>query len=316
MTGAVHPLTLIVGASSRLGQVVVRQLLADGSRVRALTRAPAKLGMLRSLGAEVVQGDLRDRASLVAACRGVQRVLAATHSFFGHGPTGPSVVDRAGNMGLIDAACAAGVEHFVFTSVHGVRPDHPVDVFQIKHEVEDYLRACGLRWTILRPSAFMETLPAWQGDLILKRGVALILGDATQPVNFVTVQDVARYAVWALSDPGAAGQVVEIGGPENLTADQVVRVFTGLRGRPAVRIRIPVRLLRALAWCGRPFCSELSRRFATLFTHPEPVDASLPAAAHRFPQTRLEDWARDYFGKMQSSGRFPGTLAEELCHAR
>src|SRR5689334_17922493 len=110
---------LIVGAGGRLGGVVARRLLAEGTPVRALSRTPAKLADLRALGADVVAGDLRDPGSLARACAGVDVVLAAAHAFVGNaGGNVPTAVDDAGNRHLMDAAQAAGVRHFVLTSIH------------------------------------------------------------------------------------------------------------------------------------------------------------------------------------------------------
>ena len=76
---------LIVGASGKLGNAVAGKLLAQGERVRAMSRVPARLQGLRQLGAEVVAGDLRDEASLGRACEGATKVFAAAHSFLGTG---------------------------------------------------------------------------------------------------------------------------------------------------------------------------------------------------------------------------------------
>ena len=124
---------LIVGATGRLGSLVARKLLADGKPLRAMSRTPAKADALKKLGAEVVQGDLREPASLARACQGVDKVLAAAHAFEAQGDNNPQTVDGAGNRHLIDAARAAGVNHFVFTSILGVGPQVPLDFFRFKN---------------------------------------------------------------------------------------------------------------------------------------------------------------------------------------
>ena len=68
---------LLVGASGRLGSVVAELLLAQGKAVRVMTRTPFNLTHLKQQGAEVVHGDLRDPASLLRACQGVEQVVAA-----------------------------------------------------------------------------------------------------------------------------------------------------------------------------------------------------------------------------------------------
>jgi NAD(P)H-binding len=122
----------IVGASGRLGSTIARQLLSQGKRVRALTRTPAKLEHLKTMGAEVICGDLRDPASLLDACQRAEQVITTAHAGEGTGTNTPGRVDGEGNRQLIEAAKAAGVRHFVFITTHGARPDSPVDLFRFK----------------------------------------------------------------------------------------------------------------------------------------------------------------------------------------
>src|SRR5260370_15548785 len=119
---------LIVGASGRLGSVVVQRVLAQGKSIRVMTRAPRGLAYLKQQGAEIVSGDLRDRATLAGACQGVEQVLAAAHALDGKGDNNPRTVDDMGNRHLIDAAKAAGVKHVIFISVQGVSSDYPLEV--------------------------------------------------------------------------------------------------------------------------------------------------------------------------------------------
>jgi uncharacterized protein YbjT (DUF2867 family) len=76
---------LVVGATGALGRPAAQRLRAQGIGVRALSRHPEQATDLATLGAEVVQGDLTDRASLERACAGAQRVLACAHGLLGRG---------------------------------------------------------------------------------------------------------------------------------------------------------------------------------------------------------------------------------------
>src|SRR6266571_9391192 len=131
---------LIVGASGRLGSVVAQRLITQGKPVRVMTRTPLTLIHLKQQGAEVVSGDLRNPASLLSACEGVEQVLAAAHALTGKGDNNPQTVDDAGNRQLIDTARAAGVKHFGFLSILGASPDAPVEFFRIKYHTEILLR--------------------------------------------------------------------------------------------------------------------------------------------------------------------------------
>src|SRR3984893_2441831 len=154
---------LIVGASGRLGSVVAERLLAQGKAVRAMTRTPLNLAHLKQQGAEIVSGDLRNPASLLSACQGVEQVVAAAHALVGKGDNNPQTVDDEGNRHLIDAAKAAGVKHFIFVSVQGASPDSPLEFFRIKYRTEEYLRASGLNFTLLPSSAVIELCAQFLG---------------------------------------------------------------------------------------------------------------------------------------------------------
>ena len=287
-------MVLVVGASGFLGREVVRQLLADGRRVRAATRTPDKLADLRSLGAEVVAADLIDPASLVSACQGAGAVLVAAHSLTGVGKYSSRFVDDAGHHSLIDAAKAARVERFVYTSAMFASSDHPVDFFRSKSRVERYLAASGLDFTILRPSALME----WHvhdlfGKSLVEEGKATIFGKGDNPTNFVAAADVAASAVHALADPGAAGKTWEIGGPDNLSKRQVADLYRQMLGRPVTLRRVPRRALAIMAPLLRPFQPVLSRLMTLALwadTANQTFDVRTMALQDARPMTRVSDF--------------------------
>jgi uncharacterized protein YbjT (DUF2867 family) len=250
---------LIVGASGRLGSVVAQRLLAQGKPVRVMTRTPLNLAHLQQQGAEVVSGDLRKPASLMSACQGVEQVLAAAHALTGKGDNNLHTVDDVGNRQLIDAAKVIGVKHFVFMSVLGASPDAPLEFFRIKYRTEEYLRASGLSFTILRPNAFMDLWAQLVGQPIVEQGKTTIFGRGNNPINFVAVEDVARFVCAALEDPGAGNRVIEIGGPENLTLNQLAEIFEHVSGRQAKKRHVPLLMMRAMSILMQPVNPALSR---------------------------------------------------------
>ena len=152
-------MNLVVGATGLLGGEIGRQLVTEGKPVRALARStsdPARVGALQRLGIDLVQGDLKDRASLDAACQGATAVFSTASSTLTRQP-GDTIqtVDREGQLNLVDAAKAAGVEHFVFISFRH-NPDLWCPLEDAKRAVEQRLKASGLTYTILQASYFME----------------------------------------------------------------------------------------------------------------------------------------------------------------
>jgi uncharacterized protein YbjT (DUF2867 family) len=224
---------LIAGGTGRLGTLVVQKLHARGVSVRVLTRDPRRCEHLTGFVDEVVIGDVRDAASLGPACEGVDVVVSAVQGFAGPGRVTPQSVDDRGNANLIHAAADAGAS-MVLVSVVGAASDHPMELFRAKAAAEARLRDARIPWTIVRASAFAEL---WID--ILGKGV--VPGRGANPINFVSVADVAEGVERAVLDPATRGQIINICGPENITLNDLA----ALAGKPRPR-HIPRPFLRAL----------------------------------------------------------------------
>ncbi len=119
-------MNLIIGASGKLGSRIAGKLLQNGKAVRAVSRNPEKLSMLKSKDAEVVRGDLRHPSWMNDALREIRHVFIASHALVPPSRTNNmDTVDDEGNRHLIDAAKNAGVERIFFTSVYFAKPDAP-----------------------------------------------------------------------------------------------------------------------------------------------------------------------------------------------
>ncbi|MCB8939795.1 MAG: SDR family oxidoreductase [Ardenticatenaceae bacterium] len=285
---------LIIGGTGALGSAATRLLLQRGHKVRVMTRNPQSATALKKLGAEVVQGDLRDKASLARACDRVDGVLAAAHSIMGRGAESSVQVDSLGHKWLINVAQEAGVRHFVYTSAFGVSPTHPAEFYRIKHEVEQYLQHSGLAHTILRPTAFMESHAHMLiGQPILEKGKVQLFGQGENPRNFVAAQDVAQFAAMALTLPQMAGATIDIGGPENWTNMEVVRLYERLAGKRAKVSHVPLGMLRVMAGIVRPFHPGLSQVMKTSIwfdTTDQTFDPRPTLHKYPIPLTKLESW--------------------------
>lgn len=301
------PTILLVGSSGNLGALVLRLLLAEPRTVRALARTPAREAALRSLGVEPVRGDLGDHASLRPACEGMATVIATAHALIGRGRQGHERVDDQGHRALIDAAREAGVRHFIYTSVLGASPTHPLDFWRTKAAIEDYLKASGMDYTIMRPSAFMEThAHMLLGAGVLKNGKARILGKGDDRINLVAAADVARLIVRATSEARLRNRTIEIGGPDNLTRRQVVELYGRLAGvTPAVSC-MPIGVAKVLAAVLGPLHPGIGRVMRMAIVT-EGVNQSFDAAPllAEFPMslTRLEDFVRARVNESQQQRR-------------
>jgi NADH dehydrogenase len=230
---------LVAGGTGRLGTLVVSGLATRGLKVRVLTRDPARASHLVDVTAEVVRGDVRDRPTIERAMAGVDTVVSAVQGFAGPGRVTPASVDRDGNGNLIDAAVAVDAD-VVLVSVVGASSDHPMELFRAKHHAEQHLRASGVSWTVVRATAFVEL---W-ADIMAK---APVFGRGDNPINFVSVRDVAAVVERATVDTSLRGRILEVGGPENLTFNQLAAILGELRGRPRTIRHVPRAVLGVIA---------------------------------------------------------------------
>jgi uncharacterized protein YbjT (DUF2867 family) len=230
---------LIVGATGSLGGRITRGLLAKGKQVRILdrnnpmTEELARQGRantvqsLVDIGAQAVNGDLKDRASLKAALQGVETVITtATGTQRGGEDTVP-VVDLQGTLSLIEAARQAGVKRFIYTSAFGSAEGHPVPLLNIKGTCETAVQQSGMEFTILRPSIFMEV---WIGSVVglplMSNQPITLIGQGDHSHNFVSEADVAAFAIAAVDNPRAVNQCIDIGGPASYTWTEIVNAIS------------------------------------------------------------------------------------------
>ena len=287
---------LVVGASGALGRPTIKALLAHGIAVRGVCRHPEAAADLAAAGAEIVAGDLADRASIERALAGTTRVLAAANGLLGRGRWRSEAVDDAGHRDLIDAARAAGVERFVYTSASMAAPDHPIDFARTKYSIEQALAQSALTYAILRPTAFMEHhVHTFNGLNVLTKGKAQLVGPGTKRRNFVAASDVAQIAVRALLDEPLPFRRLDIGGPDHATNIEVAALYARAAGKALKVSHLPAAAARAMSVLVRPLHPGIARLMHLLSLPDDAFDETWRGAAEleaRFGLrlTRLEDF--------------------------
>ena len=274
-----------------MGTRLVGLLLAQRDQARVLTRDPRRAGHLPG-EVETITGDVRDPASLAAAVHGCKAVVSAVHGFAGPDSASPEAIDRAGNRALIHAATDAGVKHFVLLSVHGAAADHPISLHRAKYTAEQELRRSNLEFTIIRPTAFLETWLKIIGGTLTTKGYALVFGPGRNPINFVSVRDVAALVALAVGDKALNGETVEIGGPQNLGFATLAERLVESSGTPGRIKHIPLPMLRAMSVLARPFAPMFARHAkaaVVMNTTDMTFDTSVRARFPVLPRTTLED---------------------------
>ena len=251
---------LIAGGTGLLGTQVVRLLTAQGLPVRVLTRDPKRAQHLHGEHVELVTGSVQDSGAIARAVSGARIVISAIQGFSGVGDSSPRTVDLQGNTTLIQAARQAGVERFILVSVHGAAPDHPIELFRMKYAAEEVLKTSGLSWTIIRPTAYMETWANVIGEPLAETGKTRIFGRGTNPINFVSAYDVAQYVACAVQETSMHGERLEVGGPENLNMRQVAETIMRETKSSGKVSAVPLPMMRLMAVLMRPVNATLARQ--------------------------------------------------------
>lgn len=218
---------LSYGATGSQGAPVARRLLENGHQVRVMLRHPDKAESLKTMGAEVVQGDLGDLPSVLQANRGIKAVFIMLP--FGSGGNPVQMFQNA-----LQAAKEAGVGYIVF-NISGQTPKEPTGLPMLDYRIalEQMLGQSGIPSVILRPTAYMENLLGpWTLPTIQARDVVAYPVAANRPLSWVASEDVAALAVAALEHPQLAASVFDVGGPEALTGARIAESFSTALSRP------------------------------------------------------------------------------------
>ncbi len=295
-------MNLVVGATGMVGGEVCRRLAAQGQAVRAMVRTtsdPAKVEALRNLGVEVVQGDLRDRASLDAACRGAQAVITTASAMpFSYRPGENTVqnVDYQGTISLIDAARAAGVRRFIYTS-YSRQIDVDTPLGNAKRSVEKHLRESGLTYTILHPSFFSEVWLSPAVGFDHANAKATLYGTGETPISWISLRDVAAFAVTGLDSPAARNATLEMGGPQALSPLEVVHIFERVGGRPFEVQYVAVEALQAQKQAATDPMQESFAGLMLDLAKGGAIDMRETLLAIPLQLASVEDYAKQVMGK-------------------
>lgn len=274
-------LILVTGATGKQGGATARELLSRGWRVRALVRNPQKPEALalKGRGAELVQGDLDDRGSVERALQGATGVYSVQNFW----ETGREREVKQGRT-LAEAAKAARIEHFVYSSVGGAERGSGLSHFESKWEIEQYLHALRLPVTTFRPVFFMDNYesPAFRNGIL--QGQLAMGMRPDRKLQMIAVKDIGIFAAMAFEKPQEfLGKALEIAGDE-LTIPRAAEILSEAMGRPVRFVQQPIEQVRSF-----------SKEYADMYEwfDARGYKADIPALRKLHPKLKtFEEWAR------------------------
>jgi uncharacterized protein YbjT (DUF2867 family) len=223
---------------------------------------------LAGLGAEVVSGDLEDRASIEHVLQAVHGVFSV-QQFFEAGYEGQV---RQG-VQLADAAKAAGVDHYVYSSVGSAHRETGIPHFESKWEVEEHVRASGVPYTVLRPVYFMQNWEMMREPIL--GGTLPQPLDPGKPFQMIDADDIGVFAATAFENPdGWIGREVDLAGDE-LTMPEIAATFSRVIGRQVDYFQVP--------WEG--FEEQMGEEYAVMYRwfNDQGYEADIAALRDEYP---------------------------------
>jgi len=260
---------------------------------------------LKEWGAELIKGDLCYPESLPLALAGVDAVIDAATSR----PTDSESIKRVdweGKVSLIQAVKTAGIDRFIFFSILGNQNFPEVPLMEIKRCTELFLAESGLNYTILQPCGFMQGLISQYAIPILD-GQGVWITGTSSAIAYMDTQDIAKFAVRALSVPATERKTFPIVGTRAWSADEIIRLCERLSDKSAKIARMPLGVLRAM----RSFLGffqwgwNVSDRlaFTEVIASGKTLDAPMQEVYETFElsdqeTTTLEDYLKEYFSRI------------------
>lgn len=244
----------VLGAGSRTGRFLIERLARDGHEVRAPSRAD---------GVDLTQPD-----TLPGALAGMDTVISLVGASVNPAWRFPEqtfeAVDQDKNLALLEAARRAGVRRFVYLSVFGTYPPG-VRYVEAHRAVDEALAASGLSTTSVRPTGFFGSFDALFA--MARWGLAVRVGDGEAKTNPIHEADLAD----VIADQASEGpEVVDVGGPDVLTRNQITDLLFAAAQRTPRVIPLPLGLIRLQTALVRPFnrrIADLLVFFAHVLTH-------------------------------------------------
>ncbi|WP_437895573.1 SDR family oxidoreductase [Sorangium sp. So ce124] len=250
---------LVLGGTGLTGRRLVNVLLQEGFLVRCAVRNLDAARARLPAAAELVRGDIADRASIEEAARGCEAVFNCVHTLSpqkGAAPGETFVDTEVRGLENVVAACRLhGVRRVLYVTFLGITPDTRSIWARGRWKAEQMLLGSGLDVTILRPGqivgrggfGFETTLAN------ARRRVALILGSGRNRMQNIALDDLVHYLVRSLDEPRTFGRAFDVGGDVAFTTDEMVDVAARVLGRR------PPWKLHLLPWLLAPFAGLFER---------------------------------------------------------
>lgn len=239
---------LVTGSTGFLGRQVVQRLIETNHEVRVMVRRPGSESVFASPPGEVCYGNVSDPDALMEACRGVSEIVHLVAVIRG-GASQFDAINRVGTCNLVAAAREAGsVRRFVHLSALGAANAPDLRYLHSKWAGEREVVSGGIPYVIVRPSLIFgpgDEFTNAVAALVRALPVTPVIGSGNNRLQPIHVEDVAQCVALSLSGNVRGNRVVEIGGPNQLSYNEIVRIIARTLDRRRILMNVPTWKLRA-----------------------------------------------------------------------
>jgi len=276
----------VTGATGNQGGAVLRHLVSNGFRVKALLRNPSSDAGKRLIhpNVEIISGDLNNPHTYQHHLDRVDAVFC--NLSFKHG------VDKELNQGinLVNSAKESKVNYFLYSSVIGCDANTGIPHWESKFKIENQLKESGIAFTIIRPSSLYENL------LIPEVNKRILKGKLVLPINkdkvqqFISAEDIGKISTAIFSDPVKYNGKTLTVAAEQMDGVQMTVILSKAMGRTITYQKLPMIIARLVMG------KDLAKMFRWINENDALFVKDIAIVRNEFPgMLSLEDWVRTRF---------------------
>ncbi|MQF48641.1 complex I NDUFA9 subunit family protein [SAR202 cluster bacterium AC-647-N09_OGT_505m] len=240
---------LVTGASGFVGRSVVKALRTRGKEVRCFIRTPYREKTVADYHVEMAYGDILSLSALKGAMRGVDTVVHLVAIIREKRNENFDLINRRGTEIVTQAAREEGIRHFVHMSANGAQDNPSYPYLHSKWQGEQAVISSGLTYTIFRPSIqfgdgdeFINTL----AGMIKAFPLVPVVGLGKIRLQPISVDEVGAMISLVIDNPRFGGRTIEIGGPDQLTYNEIIDIIGRTLKVKRLRAHLPVPLMKVL----------------------------------------------------------------------
>ncbi|MBU0705311.1 MAG: NAD(P)H-binding protein [Chloroflexi bacterium] len=271
---------LVLGGTGHYGRNIVKSLLAKGQPVRVLSRNAANAREVLGDEAEIVEGDITSRESVVEALEGVKAGVIAVAAFTPKLIRKLKLIEQDSVLMALEEARKMGVSRIVYISVYDIREDWlkklriDFESARIKQAVETYLARSDFNWTVLGAPPTMEIF-----FTMIRGNTMIVPGGGPPALPTVSPVDVGEIAAQTVLRDDLQGKRIRMTGPEALSFPEAAKRISAVTGKK-IKFRkmplLPLKIVSIITWPVNPYLRHLVMSAKLMNNFPQDMAVQVP----------------------------------------